>query len=171
MANRVPDKLSNYNVYVDAIRMPGVADITLPSLEPMTEEVKGAGILGSYETPVMGHFTSSTMTINFRTPSSETNILWVPVTHLIECRAALQRFDAGLGTLPQEGYRVTSRAMIKKPDLGKMEVAAAMENNFELEVFTLEIFQGPIEILMLDKANFVYRVLGVDYSKAIKDLI
>ena len=66
MANIVPEQLVNYKIYNGFSDMIGTADVTLPSLESMTNEVKGAGIAGSYNSPVTGHYGPMSMTVNWR---------------------------------------------------------------------------------------------------------
>ena len=57
---KVPEKLINFRVYEDGDDLVGVADVTLPTLDAMTETVKGAGIAGEVESPVMGHYSYDT---------------------------------------------------------------------------------------------------------------
>ena len=56
MVNQVPEKLINFRVYLDGNNLIGVADVELPSIEAMTETVKGAGIAGEIDSPTLGHF-------------------------------------------------------------------------------------------------------------------
>lgn len=171
MANRVPDKLSNFKAYLNGSTLLGVVDVELPSLESMTSEIQGAGFMGVMETPVPGHFNSTTITLNFRTPTSEANQLFLPVSHHLELRAALQQYNAGTGALEQKGYEVSLRVFPKSPSLGKMAVASAMESGFEMEVSYMRISYKGVPVLMLDKANFIFLVNGVDVVKSIRDLI
>ena len=171
MANRIPERLSNFNVYLAGIKLLGVVDVTLPSLEGMSEEVKGAGIMGSFETATTGHFGSLTTTINFRLPTPEANILYQPQAHVLEFRAAIGNFNGNSGAMEQKGYRVAMRATPKNPDLGKMEVATAMDNSIEMEVLYLQVFYEGVETLLVDKPNFIYRVNGKDFAKDIRDRI
>lgn len=68
MSNPIPEKVHSYNVYDDTEKLVGVsAEVTLPTLELMSEAVSGAGMLGEYESPTPGHFGSITMEIPFRT--------------------------------------------------------------------------------------------------------
>ena len=69
----VPEKLINFRVYENGNDLVGVADVELPSLETMTETVKGAGVAGEVDSPVMGHFGSMELTLNWRT-LEKTNI-------------------------------------------------------------------------------------------------
>lgn len=56
--NVVPEKLINFRAYNDGNDLLGVTDVQLPSLDAMTETVKGAGIAGEVDSPVLGHFGS-----------------------------------------------------------------------------------------------------------------
>ena len=71
MANTVPEKLINYKVYLDRSDMVGLADVELPNFEAMTETIKGAGIAGEIDSPTLGHYGSMTLTLNWRTITSE----------------------------------------------------------------------------------------------------
>ena len=66
MAN-VPEKLINFKVYQDGNDLVGIADVQLPSLDAMTETVKGAGIAGEFDSPVLGHFGSMEPVLKWRT--------------------------------------------------------------------------------------------------------
>lgn len=55
---RVPEKLINFKVYKDKTDFIGLADVTLPTLESMTETVSGAGIAGEVDSPTLGHYGS-----------------------------------------------------------------------------------------------------------------
>lgn len=52
----LPSLLVNFRVYDgDSNDMIGVADVELPKLEAMTETLKGAGVSGEVDMPVLGH--------------------------------------------------------------------------------------------------------------------
>ena len=54
----VPEKLINFRVYENGNDLIGIADVTLPKVDYMTETVKGAGIAGEIDSPVKGHYSS-----------------------------------------------------------------------------------------------------------------
>lgn len=55
----LPSLLVNFRVYDgDSNDMIGVADVELPKLEAMTETLKGAGVSGEIDMPVLGHYAS-----------------------------------------------------------------------------------------------------------------
>lgn len=170
MGNKVPERLINYNCYADSSRLIGLVDAELPKPESFSEEVSGAGIAGAYETPTIGHFKPMTVKLNFRTATSQFAQLLQPRKHLLEFRSALQVQDSSTG-VEQKGYQVTLLAIPKGPDFGKLEVGKPTGDSFEMEVLYMNVVYDGTEIVMIDKANFVYRVNGVDYLKGVRDLI
>lgn len=63
----VPEKLINFRVYNESEDLLGLADVTLPSFESMTETIKGAGLAGEIDSPVLGHYGSMEVEFNWRT--------------------------------------------------------------------------------------------------------
>ena len=54
-----PEVINNFNVYNSGNKMVGVSgEISLADLQAVTAEVSGAGIMGSYNTAVVGMFQS-----------------------------------------------------------------------------------------------------------------
>lgn len=67
MSNPIPEKIVNYNVYDDTNKLVAVTgEVTLPNLEPLTETVSGAGILGEYDSVSIGHFGPMSIELQFR---------------------------------------------------------------------------------------------------------
>lgn len=162
MANNIPEKLINFRVYREGTDMVGIADVQLPSLEAMSETVKGAGIAGEVDSPVLGHFGSMTLTLNWRTVTGNAVELAKQRAHGIEMRGAQQEFDAGTGVYRVVPVKVAVRAVPKKFDLGKLDVGASTESQSEFEVSYLKVWVDGEEKVELDKYNYIYRVNGED---------
>ncbi len=63
----VPEVINHFNAYHNGTVLVGVTgSVTLPNLEAITEEVGGAGILGTYETSIPGFYSSISQEIPFR---------------------------------------------------------------------------------------------------------
>ena len=55
-----PEVINNFNVYNGANKLVGVSgEVSLAEMQAMTAEVSGAGIMGSYNTAVVGMFQSN----------------------------------------------------------------------------------------------------------------
>ena len=63
----IPEVINNFNAYHNGNVMIGVTGaITLPNLDAITEEIGGAGILGTYETSIPGFYSSINQEVPFR---------------------------------------------------------------------------------------------------------
>lgn len=168
--NPVPEKIRNFNVYVGATasqRLAGISgEITLPDFTYTTEEISGAGLLGSYESPNVGHTDSVSMTIPLRLISSESLDLAVGDQANITLRAGTQHTDTANQKIVEQGLVINVRGPVKQINMGKLAVGAPMDAEITVEVL---YFKGSrdnegslLTLLEIDKLNFVYVVNGVD---------
>lgn len=169
MANQVPEKLINFRVYSEGLNMIGVADAEMPSLEAMTETVSGAGIAGEVDSPTLGHYGSMTARINFRTVTLDALELAAQRAHHLEFRGSQQVYDAGNGTYRTASIRVVMKAVPKNVELGNLTTGAPTETGNEFEVNYLKVVVEGIEMVEIDKFNFVARIAGTDYLASVRD--
>ena len=55
--NYIPEKINDFNTYLDGNKMIGVAaSVTLPEVKMKTSTVSGAGINGEIDSPTIGQF-------------------------------------------------------------------------------------------------------------------
>lgn len=166
--NPIPEKLINYRVYLEGRDLLGVADAQLPDLEPLTETVKGAGIAGEVESPVIGHFGSMTLTLNWRTIEKNVMVLSQPKSHALDLRGSQQVYDAGAGEYKTVPVRVVVRAMPKKTGMGKFEPGATTDTSNEFEVTYIKIFVSGRRELEIDKYNYICYISGKDFLAAVR---
>lgn len=170
--NPVPEKLINFRVYYeDGTDLLGIADVELPKIEAMTETVKGAGIAGEVESPVLGHFGSMTCTINWRTVVKPTIGLAEPRAHNLDFRGAAQLYDAATGEYRTSSLKVSIRGIPKTTSLGKFEVGATADASNEFEVIYLKGSVDGKEIIEIDKYNYICRINGKDYLKGVRQAL
>lgn len=164
----IPERLIGFKCYWNGLELMGITDVELPSFENMVETVKGAGLLGETETPTKGQFSAMSMKINWRTVVKDLTPLMMPMGHLLEFRGSLQRTDSRTGLLTTEQLRVVVRGKPKSMNLGKSEVAAAMETGSEFTVEYIHVFLGGIPTFEYDPFNYVFRIAGVDQLADVK---
>ena len=123
MAN-VPEKLINFKVYQDGNDLVGIADVQLPSLDAMTETVKGAGIAGEFDSPVLGHFGSMETVLNWRTLEKRNIRLAMQTGVNLDLRGAQQIYDSASGKYKVGNVKCVVRGVPKKTELGKLDVGA-----------------------------------------------
>lgn len=164
--NKLPERLKDFRAYLAGKNaLLGVADVTLPSFDMMTETVKAAGILGEYESPTMGHLQSMKLTLNFRVLTEEQVTLLQPQAHRIDLRGVVQVYDAGTGQYKESAVRLVVQGPATKVDLGKFEKSAGTGGSVDLEIYYLKLdFDGKTRI-EFDRFNYVFAIDGVDYMK------
>lgn len=166
--NQIPEKLINFRVYENGVNFAGIVDAELPELESMTETVKGAGIAGEYDSPVIGHYQSMTLSLSWRTPTPRLLSLAAPKVHQLDLRGAIQVNDAANGQYKAVPLRVTVNCTPKSTKPGKLEVGSPTESSNEFEVTYIKIWYDGKEYIEIDKLNFICKIDGVDYLAAVR---
>lgn len=170
--SQIHEKLIDYTVFLNGNTFLGTAGVQLPSLEMMSDTLKGAGIAGEIDSVTPGHFGPMPITLNWRTtPTPESVQLMKPKAHLIEFRTAIQVFDKTVGESLQTGKKITVRAMPKKFELGKLEAATTMDGSTEMECNYLKIEEGGKTSLEIDKLNNIYVVDGFDFRANLRSIL
>lgn len=166
--NSVPEKLINFKVYLDGNDLLGVADVQLPELEAMTETVKGAGVAGEVESPVLGHYGKMGLTLKWRTIEKSVLVLSQPKAHALDLRGSQQVYDAAAGQYKTVPVRVVVRAMPKKTGIGKFEPGATTETSNEFEVMYIKIFVSGKREVEIDKYNYICFIAGTDFLAGVR---
>lgn len=162
MSNVIPEKSINFSVYLNGDDLLGVAEGTLPTLESMTSEVKGAGIAGVVESPVIGHFNSTNFSLTWRTVTDKFMKLFDHNTNDLDLFAALQQYDTGLGEYRTVSLHVYMKAITKTRTLGNLVVGDNMDTQVEFEVTYMKIELNDKARVELDKYDYIYAVDGVN---------
>lgn len=166
----IPTVVNNFNVYRDGNVLVGLTDeIKLPDLQLMTETVNGAGILGEIEESIMGHFSSTTMDINFRMLCDDM-FNFIDPTKVIDLnlRASRQTLKSGDGAVVYGGMRIAVRGKVKNFTPGSLKLHSTMGSAVSLELtYILIEFNGETKF-ELDKLNGVLVVNGKDLMEEVR---
>lgn len=170
--NYIPEKINDYNAYLDGTRMIGVAaSVSLPPVKMKTSTVSGVGVNGELDSPTIGQFESMEQEIQFNTLYSSAMDALSPLTNVnLTLRAAQQVYDK-TGGYAFKGLRVVEMGRVKSFEPGKVEKGEAMEAKVILELTYLMIEVDGNQLLEVDKLNGVYKVNGVDMLAGVKSLI
>lgn len=168
MSNQMAEKLINFRVYNDSKDLLGTADVQLPDIQAMTDSVKGAGIAGEVEVPILGHYSSMQVTINWRTLNGNTMALAKPMAHQLEFRGAVQVYDAGTGKYSIVAQKIVVKAVPKKTGLGKMDSGSGQDSGSEFEVSYIKVWLDGDEKFELDKYNFICKIDGEDFLAEVR---
>lgn len=160
---KIDDSVINFAVYEDGIEHIGMAEVTLPEISNITNEVKGAGINGTYESVVIGHVEAMTLTLNFRTFTKTTTKLLKPGLHHIDLRAAQQSTDSATRKKTVTNIKHVMKIESKKLAPGKVASASPADASGEYPVSYWAAYINGKKVLEIDILNFIYYVDGTDY--------
>ena len=168
--NKIPETINAFNVYRDGKQLIGVSsEITLPEFSAMTDTISGAGLLGDYETTIVGAFGSMTIEIPFRTINDDVFKMLNPNQALsLTLRGSVQYTDKNNLAMDYMGMRIviTGRAKAIKP--GTLKQGQQMGASATIEIMQILIELDGKQKIELDKMNAVYKVDGKDLLAKIK---
>ena len=165
---KIDEAVINFAVYEDATEYYGMAEVTLPEISNVTEEIKGAGISGSFESVVLGHLEAMSLTLNFRTLTKNAIKLATPKNHTIDLRVAQQETDTVSGTTKVVKVKHVLTVKPKKLNPGKVATAAAAEASGEYAVTYYSTYIDGKKVLEIDILNFIYYVDRKDYLAEVR---
>jgi uncharacterized protein len=167
----IPNQVNNYSIWFQGNRFIGMATVTLPNLQNMTDELKGAGLGGVTNMPVAAHYQDWTATFNFHTITKEGCELMRQDGLKIEARAGMQYLDSGQHKLQIGAWRFVMATFPRGFDLGTLEVGVKENAVVEVGVSYIKGVLDGREMFELDKINLISRVLGTDYALPIRQAI
>lgn len=170
--NYVPEKINEYNVYLDGEKMVGVVpDVDLPEIGMKASDIEGAGMLGVLNSPAIGQFESMEQEIKFNVLYSSAINMLNPLTAVnLTFRAAQQVYNK-TGGYVFKGLRIVEQGRVKKFKPGKMKRAESMEATVTLELTYIMIEVDGTVMLEIDKLNQVYKINGEDMLAGIAELV
>ena len=155
-------------VYEDGNRLIGKAEVELPNIEPLTATVKGAGISGEPEVPILGHVGNMTAKITWIDTTPDVRRLMVQKYHHLEVWSAKQVQNSSTGEFEVVSQKHILRACPAGTTVGKIAVGEVQgtESNFNVSYFKW-VF-GNDEICEIDVFNQIYRVGGQDLLSKVR---
>lgn len=165
MFGLIPVSLKGFSLYIDALKEVGIVDVELPHIQFMTETLSGSGIAGEIEVPIPGLTQPMGMKIKKRAVNQQFTTLLAPRNHLLTFRGKVSMADPEHPAViaKDRNIRIVANVMPKSMNLGKGEVAKAMDTESEFEVFSIIVFVDEIPNLHIDKLNKKFVVDGVNY--------
>ena len=166
----IPEVINNFNAYHNGNVLVGVTgQVNIPNFEAITEEISGAGILGSYETSIPGFYSSIAQEVPFRILDNDIFSLMNPSEPVdLTFRASEQSTVKTTGALDYKGMRIVERGRLKSFTPGKLEIGKAMEANVTLELLYILIEVDSKKMLEYDKLNSVFIVNEVDLLEKVR---
>jgi P2 family phage contractile tail tube protein len=160
---RVDESIINFHIYENSVEYYGMAEVTLPELSYITNEVKGAGISGTFESVVMGHLEALTLGLQFRTVVKDTIRLLEPRDHQIDLRIAQQDKDTVSGMTTITSLKHVFVMKPKKLNFGKVAPATPADASGDYGVTYWLMARNGVKEIEIDILNFICFIYGKDY--------
>jgi P2 family phage contractile tail tube protein len=136
-----PSVVKNFRVYnAQSAQFVGLADIQLPKISFEKNELKGAGISGSLNLPVVGNVQPMTTDITFHTNTVQSLALFNGSSAQIRCMSSLQVFDTSAGTFNELPEEVLMTVLTDENDLGKRDASTKAMNVLRFSVIYLALY-------------------------------
>ena len=155
--NLVPEVINNWNAYNKGNKLIGVTgSVTLPNLDAITEQITGAGVLGSYETGIIGHYGPIEQEVPFRMLEEDIFSLMDPTQSVdLTFRASTQYTERETGAIDYKGMRI-------------VEAGKAMEGTLKLEILSFMVELNGRKLVQLDKLNDQFIVNDKDMLEKVR---
>lgn len=146
-------------------------DVSLPDIEPMTDTIKGAGIMGEIDWPSLCQIGSMTFGFGARSISRDAAKLNAPEAQRMTVRWVTETVNTSKMQSEMLSHKAIVVGIPKKTSRGKVEKGNAMDTSYEFEVIYYREFVDGRETIYVDKFNNIYRVDGVNYAEAIENAL
>ena len=168
---KIGNKTINYSVYANKRRIGDTKDVQLPSIEYLTDTLKGSGIIGEVDLPSSYQASSMTLTISNRVSNDPEDITALLSCNDIEIRWVTDVIETTNASLGEIGHKAFIKGMLKKADEGKLEPGAGQDGSYEFEVFYYKRVTDGKTILEIDKLNGIFKINGEDKTRNINSLL
>ena len=145
--------------------------IKRPSIEVMTDTVKGAGIAGEIDLPTIGQLSAMEYEISFKRTNEKAVALFGQKTQHLETRWVTDVLDTASGKVTTCANKEIVKGIPKKLDLGNIETNSNNEATVAFEVTYYKFIQDGKGLIEIDKLNNVFIVNGVDYAKELREAL
>lgn len=170
---QIPQVIYGFNVYKAGNVLVGLTgEVTLPDFESMTDTISGAGILGEFESVILGMFGSLEQEIPFRVLDEDIFSFMDPREVIdLNLRASKQVIDSKTTEIDFTSMRIAMRGKLKNFKPGKVQQATQMDSSITLEILYFLIEIDGESKFELDKLNFIYKVNGKDILEKVRKFI
>lgn len=166
----IPEVINNFNAYRGGNALVGITgEVSLTELQAVVESISGAGIAGTYEIPVLGHYGSMTQEIPFRALYEDVFSMADPSEMQdLTLRGSLQVTDKSDYGIDFVACRFVFRGRAKNFKPGTVKVGGSMSASVTLEVMYLLYELDGEKKIELDKLNNIFRINGTDLLEKVR---
>lgn len=147
----------NYSMFEDSTEYVGLSQVTLPSLQMITQTVKGAGLAGEIETVLIGQMKAMQVQIQMLTLTKQGIDLMEQRIHTWEFREAQQAINRQNGMHSAEAVKHIMRTFPKQMDGGTLQPQSTTNPNIAAAVYYWAEYRDGRKVLeLLELDPFAY---------------
>lgn len=155
-------KTIDYSIYVrdtgTAVKIGDTTEITLPSIEKLTDTIKGSGIIGEIDMPTFGQIGSMETEISIRV--SNDKFATLSSASQLEYRWVTDAINLANGKVRPIPNKAFLTVINKKAEEGKLASGESQDGSVAFEVIGYKRICDGKEILNIDKLNGIYSING-----------
>lgn len=163
-----PESYINFEVYENAKMFCGVAQVTLPNVQFITQSINGAGIAGNIDAVIPGMMEAMSVGINFNSYTENAINLTKPTMHSVDLRIAESVADNISGNKAVIADKYVMEIMPKSTNLGNVAPATKGDVSGDYAVHILKGYRGGKQVLDIEPYNYKCVVNGVDYLASVR---
>jgi P2 family phage contractile tail tube protein len=160
-----PSVVKNYKVYnAQGGQFVGLADIVLPKLAFEKNEVKGSGLAGTLNLPIMGNLQPMSTTMTFHIDTVQSLTLFSGGSAQIRAQSSLQMYDTQAGQYVELPEEVLMNVICDEYDLGKRDSSTKGTNVLMFSVVYLALIYNNKKFWEIDPFNDIVIINGVNLN-------
>lgn len=163
-----PEAYIDFSVYEDSKDLLGVAKVTLPDINYITQSISGAGIAGNVEAVLQGMVDVMSLGMEFRSATGAAVSLLKPVKHNIDLRVAEQNWDTVRAAAGIDADKFALVIIPKSSKFGSVAPASGADASGEYAVYYYAGYKNGVKLWEIDPWNYICNIGGVDYLAAVK---
>ena len=163
-----PEAIVDFEVYEGGNNFMGIAQVTLPPINYLTQNITGAGISGTVEAVLIGMVDAMNATFNFRSATEAAIQLLKPEKHLLDMRVAEQHWDSIATQRSIQADKYIMGVIPKNFSPGTVTPATTSDANGEYSVYYYAGYKDGQQIWEIDPFNYICKIGGVDYMAEVR---
>lgn len=168
----IVERQIRFDLTCDDVEIKGVTSIELPTIAEQTVEVEGSGIMGSYETPVLGQLENMEVTMDLTHASpDEASILLTPENHEVGIYRAVQVRDSDTDEISIQKQRFYLRVRPKSVSEGTAENDSTDNGKATYSCSLYRKYIDGEKICEINPLSSIYIWNGVDYYEEVREAL
>lgn len=163
-----PESIVDFEVYEDSVNFVGIAQVKLPDINYLTQDITGAGISGTVEAVLIGMIDKMSATFNFRSATEAAVKLLKPEKHLLDMRVAEQHWDSVGTQRAIQADKYIMGVIPKNFTPGDVVPATTSNANGEYSVYYYAAYKDGKQLWEIDQFNYICKIDGTDYMAEIR---